>query len=326
MGGDWANFEQTLGTYEGPNHNIFVPFPSHDPGLNSQDYLWTDTDTELTTGAIGGIFGSLSGSSFLVTPNDESGTSAIYAVGGFLLAGIYHSGTAAPYDTSGNLPGDIIISARAQGYWEFVPIGTTPIGYTPGTGGSGIAPSSLPNSHFTVASSAEKQNAIDLLNSDSGFKLFKLKGVDIDPAILKSIKDDTVVFTDLLSPGEAQTNDFTKTIYLSNSYRSDPVGFALVLAHEGLHQAFFDIFGPHGNSIYEESLGALVSAYAMSGLSQQNLAILQNDSAFYADVAKVKSLSDQGNFSGIMQYIKLSYGGIPDLPASDIYNVLKGSF
>ena len=96
--------------------------------------------------------------------------------------------------------------------------------------------------HFVESPGGEPLLAVvQKLSSDSKFWAFKLNGVDIDHAILKALSMDTIFFSDDdLNGSDAKTDELTGTIQVSTAFENDPVALALVLAHEGLHQARTD--------------------------------------------------------------------------------------
>jgi len=336
-----SSYDDDAGANYAPYPEGYLSVPSHDPAANAPYWNNWDGDTdpeffgairayELTHGLV-----SVGGSSALhavALQLTGQNTTSVFVDGRYYI-GTFHPGNA-PGDVSGQPENNITVQGIHDGYWTFS-LDNSGIAQS-GLVGAGLwsyanfAGAASPLAHNSSAPTeltpAEKQAALDLLAGNSKFFDFKLNGVDIAPAILDAIKKDTIAFTDDFLPGRALTDTPHHTIYLSSSFKSDPVGLALVLAHEGLHQAMWNIFGPHGDSIYEETLGKLVSAYAMSGLTTQQLNVLKTDTITYNDINNVKTLSDQGNFVGIMNYIRPLYGAISDYPLDPIYNVLKGSF
>ncbi|WP_294333667.1 hypothetical protein [uncultured Sphingomonas sp.] len=305
--------------------------PVHDPGANAQYWRdWngdTDPETLRNISANQLMYGSAQYGSFAadeVAIRSANGDHLSAYVNGIFYDGTYHSSGTAP--TSGD---DIVVtSGPDHGYWTF------------NADFSGISQANLLNaglgsvnnfsgiqSHASgEMSHADKQNAIDLLKVNAGFHAFKLNGMDIEHDILKALDQKRVVFVDGWPDQHAET-PAGEFIFLSSSFKSDPIGTALVLAHEGLHAALANEFGYHGGSIYEEALGKLVTAYAFSGLNQtQQNSIKTSDPGFYSDTIAYKSLSDQGNFSAIMDRARATYGAIELYPLPNIYNVIKGSF
>lgn len=138
MGGDWTDFESFLYDQNG------VQYPSHDPAVGSHDYLWSSTDSELTSGSIGGIFGSLAGNT-ISAAHGRGENEGIFEIGGLMYQTIYHQGQ--PTTTSGNT---VTVSG---GHYEVVPIGNPPSGYTPTAGAASFdMHSSLP--YITLDASA----------------------------------------------------------------------------------------------------------------------------------------------------------------------------
>ena len=284
----------------------------------------------------GGGFSASSGVNFeSLTPIDQANGIFGVDINGFDFVAHWTGGDAfAPPDP--NDPGIVVTGMRPLPML-FMPSGFdvdyAENAFNPldGFGGMG-APSH--DGHVTITA-AMRLAVIHKLSSDPKFWAFKLNGVDIDHAILKALNGDTIYFSDdgLPAGAMAHTDAGLHTIQVSTAFENDPVGLAMLLAHEGLHQAMFDLFRDHNDSMYEEALGKLVSAYVYSGLSSADQQFVANDAnptvhAFYNGTMTVVGLSNQHNFQGIMNYVAAmpAYSTLHEYPDQNIYSIIGGSF